>query len=290
MQQFGRELEQLPERGRRLAEQAMSSISTVNHRSKRSSVSQRSSKSNSGVEEDSFVRIVNTLVDLSPRQISSKPIIETFVLSSVILTVFSLSSLLGGYILAPFISFLIPPVGAAIFSGLVAPLAIYYQLSTGYGPLNGFRLLVIATTVQGVLTGSALSHVLISAEPFVALSTIASSFIIAVMNPTSRASSLSTTVATSILIHSTLGAVEGALTPVYFVLTGFYTLAALIPIQLASRDQSRANVNLYSAILVGLTISAKCLVYGVLGAYDVPISASEEQFGLEGNAEINVNA
>lgn len=64
MQQFGRELEQLPERGRRLAEQAMSSISTVNHRSKRSSVSQRSSKSNSGVEEDSFVRIVNTLVDL----------------------------------------------------------------------------------------------------------------------------------------------------------------------------------------------------------------------------------
>lgn len=164
--------------------------------------------------------------------------------------------------------------------------------------------MVIATTVQGVLTGSALSHVLISAEPFVALSTIASSFIIAVMNPTckllalentkkvilARASSLSTTVATSILIHSTLGAVEGALTPVYFVLTGFYTLAALIPIQLASRDQSRANVNLYSAILVGLTISAKCLVYGVLGAYDVPISASEEQFGLEGNAEINVNA
>lgn len=279
MQKFGRELEQLPAEGKRLVEQAISSISTSNHRS--TGVSHRSSsRSSSRSEQDSFVRIVNTLVDLTPCQTPSKPIIETFVLSSVVLTVFSLSSLLGGYFLAPFISLIIPPIGAAIFSAMVVPSAIYYQLSKGYGAIDGFRLLLISAGAQGILTGTALSHFTITAEPFIALSTIAASFVIAMMNPGSRTSTLSTTVVTSFLIHSLLGAIEGALTPIYFVLMGLYTLAALIPIQLASRDQNRANVNLYSAVLVGVTVASKCFVYGIMGVSDVT-SAMEP---IEGGA------
>ncbi|KAF1770991.1 hypothetical protein GCK72_002815 [Caenorhabditis remanei] len=292
MQKFGRELEQFPAEGRKLVEKAMSSISTTNHRSTRSGTSsQRSSRSGRGAEQDSFVRIVNTLVDMTPASTPSKPIIETFVLSSVILTVFSLSSLLGGYLLAPFVTLIIPPVGAAIVSALVAPAAIYYQLSKGYGALDGFRLLVTAAAAQGVLTGAALAHFTITSEPFIALSTIASSFVIAMLNPTTRSSSLSTTVATSILIHSSLGALEGALTPIYFALTGMYTLAALVPVQLATRDQQRANVNLYSAVLVGVTIASKCLAYGILGASDAPITM-EQTLTLEGEgmAEQQINA
>ncbi|EFP10335.1 hypothetical protein CRE_23616 [Caenorhabditis remanei] len=307
MQKFGHELEQFPAEGRKLVEKAMSSISTTNHRSTRSGASsQRSSRSGRGSEQDSFVRIVNTLVDMTPASTPSKPIIETFVLSSVILTVFSLSSLLGGYLLAPFVTLIIPPVGAAIVSALVAPAAIYYQLSKvcnephpfvltecfqGYGALDGFRLLVTAAAAQGVLTGAALAHFTITSEPFIALSTIASSFVIAMLNPTTRSSSLSTTVATSILIHSSLGALEGALTPIYFALTGMYTLAALVPVQLATRDQQRANVNLYSAVLVGVTIASKCLAYGILGASDAPITM-EQTLTLEGEgmAEQQINA
>lgn len=291
MQKFGRELEQFPAEGRKLVEKAMSSISTTNHRSIRSGMSsQRSSRSGRGaVDQDSFVRIVNTLVDMTPASTPSKPLIETFVLSSVILTVFSLSSLLGGYLLAPFVTLIIPPVGAAIVSALVAPAAIYYQLSKGYGALDGFRLLVAAAAAQGVLTGAALSHYTITSEPFIALSTIASSFVIAVLNPGTRSSSLSTTVATSILIHSTLGALEGALTPIYFTLTGMYTLAALVPVQLATRDQQRANVNLYSAVLVGVTIASKCLAYGILGASDAPLTIEQTLEG-EGMAEQQINA
>uniref|UniRef100_A0A1I7UXK0 DUF1212-domain-containing protein n=1 Tax=Caenorhabditis tropicalis TaxID=1561998 RepID=A0A1I7UXK0_9PELO len=281
MQKFGRELETFPAEGRKLIGQALSSISTTNHRS--TGISQRTSRSSRGTEQDSFVRIINTLVDLSPRQTPSKPIIETFVLSSVTLTVFSLASLFGGLLLAPFVKLLIPPVGAAIFSALVAPAAIYYQLSKGYGALDGFRLLICTAAAQGVLTGAALSNFTITSEPFIALSTIASSFVIAMINPTSRTSSLSTTVATSLLVHVSLGALEGGLTPIYFVLTGLYTLAALIPIQLASRDQNRANVNMYSAILIGVTVASKCFVYGILGASDIPVPA--EQFISEGLVE-----
>ncbi|CAO4362107.1 unnamed protein product [Caenorhabditis nigoni] len=291
MQKFGRELEQFPAEGRRLVEQAMSSISTTNHRSTGTSASsQRSSRSRSGHgEQDSFVRIINTLVDMTAGQTPSKPIIETFVLSSITLAVFSLSSLLGGYLLAPFITLVIPPVGAAIFSALVAPAAVYYQLSKGYGAIDGFRLLVIAAAAQGVLTGAALVHFTVPSEPFIALSTIAASFAIAMINPTSRSASLSTTFATSILIHSSLGAIEGALTPIYFVLTGLYTLSALVPIQLATRDQGRANVNLYSAVLVGTTIASKCFVYGILGNSDAPILV-EQQLGNEGIIEQPTNA
>lgn len=289
MQKFGRELEQLPAEGRKLVEQAMSSISTTNHRSTAASTSQRTSRSGTGaVEQDSFVRIINTIVDMTPRDTPSKPIIETFVLSSVALTVFSLSALLGGYLLAPFITFIIPPVGAAIFSALVAPAAVYYQLSKGYGALDGFRLLVLAAAAQGVLTGAALAQFTITSEPFIALSTIAASFVIAMINPTSRSSTLSTTLATSVLIHSSLGAIEGALTPIYFVLTGLYTLAALVPIQLATRDQRRANVNLYSAVLVGVTIASKCFVYGIMGVSDAPIPMNQ-QLGTEGTAEQAIN-
>ncbi|UMM13727.1 hypothetical protein L5515_001860 [Caenorhabditis briggsae] len=290
MQKFGRELEQFPAEGRRLVEQAMTSISTTNHRSTLTSASQRSARSRSGHgEQDSFVRIINILVDMTAGQTPSKPIIETFVLSSITLAVFSLSSLLGGYLLAPFITLVIPPVGAAIFSALVAPAAVYYQLSKGYGAIDGFRLLVIAAAAQGVLTGAALVHFTVPSEPFIALSTIAASFAIAMINPTSRSASLSTTFATSIIIHSSLGAIEGALTPIYFVLTGLYTLSALVPIQLATRDQGRANVNLYSAVLVGTTIASKCFVYGILGNSDALILV-EQQLGNEGIIEHPTNA
>ncbi|CAL2028950.1 unnamed protein product [Caenorhabditis brenneri] len=288
MQKFGRELEQLPAEGRKLVEQAMSSISTANHRSTGASSRTSRSSTRGGTEQDSFVRIVNTLTDLSPCQTPSKPIVETFVLSSITLTVFSLSSLFGGYLLAPFITLIIPPVGAALLSALVAPAGIYYQLSKGYGALDGFRLLIITAAAQGLLTGAALAHFTVSAEPFIALSTIASSFVIAMINPMTRSSSLTTTIATSFLIHSVLGAIEGALTPIYFILMGLYTLAAMIPIQLASRDQNRANVNLYSAVLVGVTIASKCFVYGMLGVHGVPLPI--ERIGTEGDIEQEVNA
>ncbi|EGT41046.1 hypothetical protein CAEBREN_10210 [Caenorhabditis brenneri] len=222
MQKFGRELEQLPAEGRKLVEQAMSSISTANHRSTGASSRTSRSSTRGGTEQDSFVRIVNTLTDL------------------------------------------------------------------GYGALDGFRLLIITAAAQGLLTGAALAHFTVSAEPFIALSTIASSFVIAMINPMTRSSSLTTTIATSFLIHSVLGAIEGALTPIYFILMGLYTLAAMIPIQLASRDQNRANVNLYSAVLVGVTIASKCFVYGMLGVHGVPLPI--ERIGTEGDIEQEVNA
>uniref|UniRef100_A0A8R1E9A3 Uncharacterized protein n=1 Tax=Caenorhabditis japonica TaxID=281687 RepID=A0A8R1E9A3_CAEJA len=281
MQKFGRELEQFPIESKKLMEQVLSSVSSVNMATAASTRGSRSEAS-----QDSFVRIVNTIADISPSKLPSKAIIETFVLSSVVLTAFSLSALLGGYLLAPFVTLIVPPVGAAIFSGLVAPLAVYYELNKGYTPLTGFRLLIFAAVAQGVLVGAALSHLQISGEPFVALSAIVSSFAIAISGQTSRTALISITVATSLLIHSTLGAIEGALAPVYFVLVGLYTLAALVPIQLSARDQRRANVNLYTAVLVGLTITAKCFVYGTLGATDAGRENSALSQENRGSAEL----
>lgn len=69
MQKFGRELESLPAEGRRLVEQALSSVSTTNHRTAgaKSTTSRRGSTMDQldGKNEPSaFVELVNALVDM----------------------------------------------------------------------------------------------------------------------------------------------------------------------------------------------------------------------------------
>ncbi|CAI2321029.1 unnamed protein product [Caenorhabditis sp. 36 PRJEB53466] len=290
MQKFGRELEKFPAEGRKLVEKALKSVSSANHRSTgASTVSRGGSRADKsgkvlGEQQDSFVRLVNALVDFSPMPINVVPLIETFVLSSVILTVFSASSLLGGYLLAPFVTLLVPPVGAALFSAIAAPLGLYYQLSKGYKPMDALRVLALTAVAQGVLSGAALANLSVSSEPFIALSVIVSSFGVSVIKHTSRPTSLLITVLSSLIAHTAIGALEGAISPVYLLLSALYTLAAAVPIQLAARDKKSANVNLYSAVLVGLCVSSKLAIYGMLGANGAFIAGDVNELIGEGGA------
>lgn len=74
-----------------------------------------------------------------------------------------------------------------------------------------------------------------------------------------------------------LGAIEGALSPSYISLSALYTLAALVPVQLAARDKKRANGNIYAAICVGLSVASKLAIYGMMGVGPVIESVAVER-------------
>lgn len=124
----------------------------------------------------------NPIVFQSPAKIPVVPLVETLIFSSVVLSVFSFSSLASSYLLAPFITILIPPVGAALLSLFASPTAIYMALMKRLTPVETLWLVIKTGLAQGLLSGAALANLSVFAEPFIALTCISTAFSIVMVN------------------------------------------------------------------------------------------------------------
>ncbi|CAL2027777.1 unnamed protein product [Caenorhabditis brenneri] len=244
-----------------------------------------SKRSRRSVKEEENQSVIGQLLDFSPTTLPCTGATFLLFAGSFRVICFSVFSVIGRYLLAPFITRLIPPIALTVTGSVVLPLLSFYcKIDSEMNNSNNEIIRAVPLTVflvsffgQGLFVGAGLAHLSIPSEPFIALTIVGCYFSLSAYHRSKgyllfhdaklpRLPSLALVAATSLCVHIPAALLYklffGGPTLTYYVLTGAYTLSVMIPLQYKCAYRNMV-------IAPAASILAKCLVYGIYGVSHV---------------------
>ncbi|CAD5231473.1 unnamed protein product [Bursaphelenchus xylophilus] len=219
------------------------------------------------LKQSSPEALVGTLQDLSPVEVPTPKLLDTFGWLTVMEVTKTVVSVLTSYLLAPFIGLFFESLTAIVLAYGVVPALLYRQLTATESDTEHRFYLLSAAAAEGLLVGFIINNRYLAASQPIAAVTPLFIALVAQLGEgkfPSRQAFLGATLGSGVLAHLALSILFGSLSFPGFLLSALYAGVGFASIQLLLKDSQAPSYKYQFIYFIGAILS-QGIVFGIFG-------------------------